>query len=183
VQDLLAERGDDHAGQVANRSDYDLAGLIKCTHCGKRYIGNAANGRGGRYRYYTCFSRQRYGIAACNADRLRADQLEGAIRDALLATYRRGDLFHQAVIQAKLQQTSQAIDRYLDAFEQGTMPEDLCRPRLQKPSTQRDQLRARERQLRALLASDTTAAPRPGGATTTCSPGATGQPARPCCGP
>jgi len=181
VQDLLAERGDDHPGQVANRSDYDLAGLIYCSRCGKRYIGNAAHGRNGRYRYYTCYSRQRYGTATCPADRLPADQLEHAIRDALLATYQRGDLFHQAVvqahrhaaahqqrhtaelatIQAKLHQTDQAIDRYLDAFEHRTMPDDLCRPRLEKLSAQRDQLRVREQQLRDLLATNTTAAPDP----------------------
>lgn len=31
------------------------------------YIGAAANGNGGRYRYYGCFSRQRYGRTACDA--------------------------------------------------------------------------------------------------------------------
>jgi hypothetical protein len=29
-----------------------LTGLVKCARCGKRYIGAAANGNGGRYRYY-----------------------------------------------------------------------------------------------------------------------------------
>jgi DNA invertase Pin-like site-specific DNA recombinase len=54
VQRLLAERGDDHPAQVAGASDYDLAALIRCPHCNKRFLGNAANGRSGRYRYYTC---------------------------------------------------------------------------------------------------------------------------------
>ena len=41
--------------------DYHLTGLITCPHCGQRYIGTSANGRTRRYRYYTCFTRTRYG--------------------------------------------------------------------------------------------------------------------------
>lgn len=44
----------------------------KCAHCGKRYLGASANGNGGRYRYYVCFSRQRYGKKACEGERLPA---------------------------------------------------------------------------------------------------------------
>jgi len=100
VQHLLVERGDDHPTQVAAASDYDLAGLIRCPHCNQRYLGNAANGRSGRYRYYTCYSRQRFGTDACPADRLPADRLEAAVIRALLETYQRTDLFDQAVAQA-----------------------------------------------------------------------------------
>ena len=181
VEDLLVERGEDLAGRVANRSDYDLASLVICTKCGKRYIGNAARGRNGRYRYYTCYSRQRYGTATCGADRLPADQLERAILNALLATYRRADLFQRAIAQAarqanshhlahaaelrtievKLHRTNQAIDRYLAAFEHGDMPADLCRPRLERLHAERDQLHARQQQLQDLLATNTTAGPDP----------------------
>ena len=48
----------------SNQSEYLLTGLVKCAHCGKRYLGASANGNGGRYRYYVCFSRQRYGKKA-----------------------------------------------------------------------------------------------------------------------
>jgi site-specific DNA recombinase len=129
-----------------------LGSPVRCTRCGQRYIGNAAHGKTGkRYRYYTCYSRQRYGTSTCSADRLPADQLERAVLNALLATYRRADLFERAIAQAhrrttshhhrnamelvttqaKLRQTAQAMDRYLAAFEQGTMPTDLCGPRLE----------------------------------------------------
>src|SRR4030095_13522525 len=59
-------------------SDFLLAGLIVCTRCGKRYVGNAAHGKTRRYRYYTCFSRLRYGTRARAGDRLRAAHLAGA---------------------------------------------------------------------------------------------------------
>jgi site-specific DNA recombinase len=116
----------------------------------QRYLGNAAHGRSGRYCYYTCYSRQRFGTGACPADRLPADRLEAAVIRALLETYQRTDLFDQAAAQAhthrkahldhyrselatvraKLRNTGQAIDRYLRAFERGSMPTDICGPRL-----------------------------------------------------
>lgn len=181
VQRLLAERGDDHPAQVASASDYDLAGLIRCPHCNKRYLGNAANGRNGRYRYYTCYSRQRFGIDACPADRLPADRLEAAVTAALLETYKRTDLFEQAAAEArtsaavnldqhtselatvrtKRRDTDQAINRYLRAFERGTMPEDVCGPRLTELREEQAQLQTRERELRELLANNSATAPDP----------------------
>ena len=48
-------------------------------------LGATANGRGGRYPYYVCFSRQRYGRTTCDADRLPAGKLEDAILAHLTA--------------------------------------------------------------------------------------------------
>ncbi len=92
------ERSEDISLRRTNQSEYLLTGLVKCAHCGKRYVGVSANGNGGRYRYYICFSRQRYGKKACEADRLPADELEEAILGQLLVGARtraggaRGDL-------------------------------------------------------------------------------------------
>src|SRR6266536_2000680 len=49
-----------------------------------------------RYRYYVCFSRQRYGQATCAADRLPADELDRALLEALLVTLARSDLIERA---------------------------------------------------------------------------------------
>jgi site-specific DNA recombinase len=100
AQQLLIARGQDHTRRAANNSDYLLAGLITCTHCGKRYLGTAATGKYSRYRYYTCYTRNRYGPANCNAERLPAEQLDQAILDALLDTYTRHDLFDKAIAAA-----------------------------------------------------------------------------------
>lgn len=181
VQRLLVERGDDHPAHVAAASDYDLAGLIRCHHCKQRYLGNAAHGRSGRYRYYTCYSRQRFGPGACPSDRLPADRLEAAVVRALLESYQRTDLFDQAVahaaahrgadlehyggelasVRARLRDTKQATDRYLAAFERGTIPEDVCGPRLSELHVQQAQLETRERKLGRLLATNTPRAPTP----------------------
>ena len=94
---ILRLRGEEYAHRASNASDYLLAGLITCTHCGKRYIGTAAHGNKYRYRYYTCFSRHRYGTATCPAERLPADQLESEVRGSLLRTISRHDLLDAAL--------------------------------------------------------------------------------------
>lgn len=69
AQGILAERGEDYSRRASNPSDYLLSGVVVCHH----YTGTAARGRNARYRYYTCFTRQRYGTARCDADRLPAE--------------------------------------------------------------------------------------------------------------
>jgi hypothetical protein len=95
----LDERCED-ISQRAIGSDYLLSGLVTCAGCGQRYVGNAAHGRLHRYRYYTCFSRQRYGSPSCPSQRLPADEFDGAVFQALVATYERQDLFDRIADQA-----------------------------------------------------------------------------------
>lgn len=64
-------------------SDYHLTGLITCPACGHKFIGTAATGRNRVYRYYTCFSRVRYGTHGCQAQRLPADALDTAVLNSL----------------------------------------------------------------------------------------------------
>lgn len=97
AQRVLVERGEDHARRSSMHSTYLLSGLVVCAQRGKRFVGSAATGRSARYPYYTCFSRQPYGVTALDAD---------------------------------IRKTEQAIDRYLTAFEAGTMPEAECGPRI-----------------------------------------------------
>src|SRR5680860_69570 len=89
------------AKRAANSSDYLLSSVLMCAHCGKHFVGTAANGNRYRYRYryryYTCYSRQRYGTNTCNAERLPADELDDAVLTALLICYERHDLIDQAI--------------------------------------------------------------------------------------
>jgi site-specific DNA recombinase len=176
AQRILAARGENYSGRAANGSDYLLTGLMRCPACGKAMIGTRAHGRSRVYRYYTCFTRVRYDTARCSATRLDADAVEHAVIAALACFYRdQHDLIADAIAQAHashaaaqdgwraeltaaehdLARTGTAIDRYLGAFENGTLdPEDLA-PRL-------TQLKARSAQLRARrdeLAAQVTAAP------------------------
>ena len=162
AQDLLVERGGEKAACRSNSYDYLLSRLLICTMCGKRYVGAAAHGRNGRYEYYVCFSRQRYGSAGCSADRLPARELEEAIIDLIGATYSDVSLVDQAFeaavdrthkvngklqeeshrIDAELKKTEAAIDRYLAAFEDGSMSSAQCGPRLEQLSGRLAQLQA-----------------------------------------
>jgi site-specific DNA recombinase len=173
AQRILTERGETIGRRAANPSDYDLTGLIICPRCGHKYIGTNATGRTRTYRYYTCFSRQRYGTkAGCDAHPFNADTLDAAIREALIDFYTTGDdLIAQAIaefqqvhqdshadlrreqagVEKDLAKTQAAIDRYLTAFEAGTMDPDICQPRLAELAERAKQLRTRAAELAADL--------------------------------
>ena len=169
AQEVLRNRTEDISLRRSNQSEYLLTGLVKCAHCGKRYLGASANGNGGRYRYYVCFSRQRYGKKACEGERLPADQLEEAILEQLLGVLEREPLVREAIAEAfaeldaeqprreteikqldgDLRRTGDSLDRYFRAFEEGTMPESACAPRIGELTEQLRGLEARREELRA----------------------------------
>ncbi|HEX5309385.1 MAG TPA: recombinase zinc beta ribbon domain-containing protein [Solirubrobacteraceae bacterium] len=60
AQAILAERCEDRS-RASNPAEYLLTGRTRCGRCGQAYVGTAAHGRSGRYTYYTCFTRARYG--------------------------------------------------------------------------------------------------------------------------
>jgi site-specific DNA recombinase len=174
AQLVLAERGEDYSKRRSNPSDYLLSGLVRCARCKKQYLGTAATGRSARYRYYTCYTRQRYGTERCDADRLPAEQLESAIRQSIRTTYRRHDLLAKAIaewrakhgteqplieeqlaqVDAEMRRAEDAVERYLLAFEAGTMPEAICGDRLRALSQTIADLRCRHGELTAQLDGD-----------------------------
>jgi site-specific DNA recombinase len=167
AQAILQERGNDPSLRRSNQSDYLLTGLVKCVRCGKRYIGAAANGNGGRYRYYVCFSRQRYGRHSCDADSLPAEELEQAILEQLQDLLAREDDVREAItaafakldaqqpkreaevarLDAELRKVDEALDRYFRAFENGTLPEKACAPRIADLTRRLSELQARRDEL------------------------------------
>jgi len=84
----------------------------------------------------------------CSGDRLPADHVEYAIQRALLQTFERVDLIGETVaaisgrdadqrdqlegelaaVRGEITAAEQSIDRYLLAFETGTMPESTAGP-------------------------------------------------------
>src|SRR5690606_37370569 len=117
----------------------------------KAMIGTRAHGKTKIYRYYTCFNRSRYDTDKCDATRINADAIEPAVLDALSCFYRnhyrliadaviRAQAQHLAgednqraelaTVEAELTKTNQAIDRYLNAFENGTLEEEDLATRL-----------------------------------------------------
>jgi len=155
---------------------------VVCSGCGRRFTGTRATGRHATYRYYTCSGRQRYGTTTCDADRLPADALDDAVVASLLSTYEDSDLFTSAVAQAEeravsgcsrqegelraidgeLAKVDAGIDRYLRAFETGTMPKALCSERVKALGTRANTLRARRQDLDGQMDDSKLVAPTPG---------------------
>ncbi|GAB4588214.1 hypothetical protein Ntsu_60460 [Nocardia sp. IFM 10818] len=178
AQSVLEARGESHAHRAANSSDYLLTGRLRCPRCGRAMIGTRATGRSRTYRYYTCFNRARYDTDKCDFTRLDADSVDTAVLEALGKFYRtRHDLISQAItaqkrhhrdassgtraelatVSGELAKAQQAIDRYLTAFEDGTLDPELLAGRLTELRTKTSQLAARRDQLTATLANEPTA--------------------------
>ncbi len=174
AQAILKERGEDQSQRRSNASEYLLTGRVRCGRCGQAYIGTAAHGRNGRYTYYTCFTRHRYGTEHCPNDRLPAEKLEQAITRQLWKVLNDNDLLGNAIdhayaqltqrdgehenelagVQHKLTETRAALDRYFRAFEAGTMPEDTCAPRIAALNEQAKALESRASELASLSDSE-----------------------------
>ncbi len=179
-QAILEARGEAHSQRAAANSDYDLTGRITCPKCGCKYVGTSATGKLRRYRYYTCFTRTRYGSTGCDAARIDADLLDSTVAAGLIDFFGKPDLIIEAVaaeralradgtdrhqaeldtITGKITTTEAAVDRYLTAFENGTLDERTCGHRIQDLTLKLDQLRARQDELHQLR-NDLPALPSP----------------------
>ncbi|HUD15684.1 MAG TPA: recombinase family protein, partial [Acidimicrobiales bacterium] len=167
AQKLLDQRAARSTTIRPTTSPYLLSGKLRCQVCGGAYVGTGAHGRNGFYRYYVCRTRQKTGGRGCSSQRLPADDLEGAITEALVSTYGDYDLLARAArdafahardeqprleaelagTESQLRETSAAIDRYLRAFEVGSMSDTLCAPRIVELSERRTELTARRDEL------------------------------------
>jgi len=170
---LATARAESSNPRAASDTDYYLTSLIRCPDCGHNYIGTAATGRNRTYRYYTCYSRNRYGTSGCTGPRLPASQADTAVLTALTGFYTKtpdligaavtraqahhtqGHASHQAEHDAALAQAAAkeaAIERYYQAFENGTMDEATTGNRVRKLQNEITQLRARAADIAATLA-------------------------------
>jgi len=178
-----ARRPGQHGYQRAlSYGDYHLTGKITCPACGRKYIGTSATGRNRTYRYYTCFSRTRYGTHGCQAARLPADQADTAVLHALCDFYANAtNLIEDAItrararhrdghtdrraehgaILAQIKAKEAAIERYHLAFENGTMDDATAGERLKVLRGEIAQLTARAADLADAMGSEP-AAPPPG---------------------
>ena len=166
AQAIMRERGD-HAKRRGNASDFILSGLLRCGKCGKAYIGMSANGNGGRYHYYACSGRQKYGPKACGGERLPREKIEHAVVHQLASLYRDEHVISDvlaranadaeklrpeseqrlASIGAEITRAEHALDRYYDAFEQGKLSPERCEERLTRLQARLDDLRGQEAEL------------------------------------
>lgn len=181
AQALLDERADAATPvRPPNDSAYLLSGFLRCRTCSSSYVAVSANGRRSHYRYYACRTKQTRGARACDGPRVPAQRLETAVIHSLLDTYGDDSLFAEALAAAQadtenerpqleaqlasadkqIRDTTAALDRYLRAFEEGSMPAHLCATRVDELTTQRQELTAHRDELASALAKRTATPPR-----------------------
>ncbi|WP_018352095.1 recombinase family protein [Longispora albida] len=178
ANDIAEARASATTHRAASGSDYHCTGLLTCPKCGGAYIGTAANGRSRTYRYYTCHNRNRYGTAGCDAPRLPADDLDLAVLHALHDFFtRHHTLIAEAITHARTQHQdgqqdlraerdaiasqihtkNAAVNRYLTAFENGTLDGTTTGQRLTQLRTDIDKLTNRHDDLTHAIATEPTA--------------------------
>ncbi|HYV14425.1 MAG TPA: recombinase family protein [Conexibacter sp.] len=161
AQTLLKERGADCAQRVGQRSDFLLSGLLRCGRCRCAYVGMSARGNGGLYHYYACSGRQKRGPRAYDGDRIPREKLEDAVIEQLAGIYRDGHFIRKAIeaasenddseraaledrrasVASEIKRAERAIDRYLDAFENGDLNAQRFQSRLSALESKLDLLR------------------------------------------
>ncbi len=170
---ITTQRTTEPARLRANSYDYDLTGKMRCPTCGSAMVGSRSHGRNKKiYRYYFCHNRNRYGTEKCDGYRIDADAAETAVLHALTAFYRDNDTLiadavteaqrqhhagqatdHQELttVRAKITDINTKIDRYLTAFENGTMDPELVSSRLTELRDSSRQLTTRRDELLATV--------------------------------
>jgi site-specific DNA recombinase len=169
---LLAERRLNRTAAARVASDYHLTGKIMCPRCGKAYVGTAASGRNRVYRYYTCQSRNRWGVTGCDAPRIDADAFDDNVLAALRDFCRtRTDLIAEAIasvqttysasrhtveaelraVSARVVQKETAVDRYFADYEDGKIGRGLLERRVEKLGRDLRDLDRRRDELRLRL--------------------------------
>jgi site-specific DNA recombinase len=172
AQEILRRRGEDASLRRGNPSDFLLSGLVRCHHCGRAYVGTSAHGRNGRYTYYACSTRYKYGPAKCNGDRLSKDRLEAAVLTQIAELYRDGHLIERALAdlaeateserpqveeqlassRAEIARVEGKLERYFEGFEEGRLAADLFQDRVRGHRDRVEALRERETGLTTRLA-------------------------------
>jgi site-specific DNA recombinase len=66
------------------------------------------------------------------------------------------------VVAAEIRKTDEALDRYFNAFETGSMGEETCRPRVERLAERLRGLRARQAELTAAIEDEQVIGPDPG---------------------
>ena len=157
---ILDKRAGDRSSRNSVRSEYLLSGNIYCGVCGAKMSGISGNKNGVKHNYYVCSRRSKHGKDKCGMDYVRADALEGAIVDQIRQVAADPDVLNAIVASAneklkterpevesslkmadsKLEKMRKSLDRYFQAFENGTMDPAVCGERIKKLNEQLEEL-------------------------------------------
>ncbi len=162
AQDILAERRENPSLRRSNGSSYPLSGLLRCVHCRKALVGASAHGRSKVYPYYVCSEKLKSG--ECGLESLPKEKIETVVIDQIKNIFLNKKMIKKLLERVKAKQARNLpkrqaevityekqirhkkaiINRYLAAFESGTLSEDICGERLRNIA---EELRVAEQQI------------------------------------
>jgi len=150
------KEGQAHPRRIA--STCLLSGLVFC-RCESPMVGSTASGRGHHYRYYRCSRQMNRRNGACNQPRIRADYLENAVLDSVLAHFQKPEQIAELTeavneelngddglqieadrLRQQIADVEAAITRLVDAVEREGL--ESVRERLKAREAERRKLRA-----------------------------------------
>jgi site-specific DNA recombinase len=159
AQKILANRNKQSNGKrFSINSDFVLTGLIFCGRCGKGLVGRSAHRNGHRHRYYACANRSYH--KGCDLPFIRADVVEELTMKELKSIFKNPELLDKIwkyvdaqlaeklpdkdkevkKIQADIESTKSALDRYFGAFEAGTLKAEVLRDKMEELNLKLQQL-------------------------------------------
>jgi site-specific DNA recombinase len=164
AQAILKERAENYPLRRGNASDYLLTGTMQCKNCGHGFIGTDSHGKGGKYRYYTCYVRQRHGTARCDQYRIPAPPIEQGVIASVISTLKNSPLLREAeanalsewklrtqgkdkelkAVEEELRKNETVVRKYMRSFESGRMSERIFTSRtneLEKRARELEELR------------------------------------------
>lgn len=167
AQAILKERAENYPIRRGNASDYLLTGTMRCKNCGHGFIGTDSHGKGGKYRYYTCYVRQRHGTARCDQYRIPAPPVEQGVIASTAATLRDSRLLKEAEaaalaewklrtqdkeselagVKEELRKAETSVRMYMKSFESGRTSNRLFAARVNELEDKINQLEAQQREL------------------------------------
>jgi len=168
VKEVLDDRNEDLKGrQWHNGDERLLTGIMKCARCKSHMFGGGGYKNGEHVPYYVCS--KRFNQHECEQDYVRAELLETAVTEDIKMMFRdeqfMARIWEEAnrrlgeekpdvdkeikELEARLVKTRARIERYLDAFEKGTMKPELCNEKLEDLNARIKELEAEKRELEA----------------------------------
>jgi len=166
AMEVLAKRNEDLKGrQFNNGQERVLSGVIRCGKCNSHVFGGGGLSRGVYVPYYVCSKRHTH--HSCDQDYIRAELLEQAVfqdvrsiltDEQLMARVweeanrqvgdEKPDIEKQiAAIDAQASKARSKIDRYFEAFENGSMAPALCNKKVEELQRQLDDMEGEKEKL------------------------------------
>lgn len=149
---VQAERSNRAAQPVRHIGHYLLTGLLRCPTCGAKMVGWHTSRSGRLFRYYKCGAFNSQGKAVCRGNYVNADKAEHEVLSRLSRTLPYQEFIAELVsginaemlnnteplqvehadVERQIATIRQKSRRLLEALEDGTLPKEMIRARMEE---------------------------------------------------